>query len=246
MARYTLATTSWDQFTASTSGQAELKVARLDTTASPAAATLLVDQHYTIAPASMRGTIYYWAINTGRVMRIKPGAADDCSPDDFLGPGEWSVPRLPHRLGERLAARRERGPLDSTVDESSVAYDLQTSATAGRATTETSGTSAWALRRVTPDGATLVENCAPLRGGVNGYAMGAFDVGTGMTVAGTGLDGTALWMPAFSPDAKLLAYVTSTAATGAATSTPSTGTTPPSRRRTIGSSCPPGRTPRPA
>src|SRR6185369_4216974 len=35
---------------------------------------------WTIAPQSMRGTIYYWSNDLGRVLRIQPGAA---MPDDF-------------------------------------------------------------------------------------------------------------------------------------------------------------------
>ncbi|HEY6460669.1 MAG TPA: hypothetical protein VIY73_10980, partial [Polyangiaceae bacterium] len=77
--RFDFPAATWQEFTDSTSGGAELKVARWDGTA----ATVAVDQHWTVAPASMRGTIYYWAINTGRVMRIQAGAT---APDDFLGP----------------------------------------------------------------------------------------------------------------------------------------------------------------
>ena len=39
---------------------------------------------WTIAPASMRGTIYYWSNNLGRVLRIKPGAV---APENFLATG---------------------------------------------------------------------------------------------------------------------------------------------------------------
>jgi hypothetical protein len=64
------------QFVDSTSGPTQVTVARWDGTA----ATLIANHTWTIAPASMRGTIYYWSNNLGRVLRIQPGAAQ---PDDF-------------------------------------------------------------------------------------------------------------------------------------------------------------------
>ena len=73
---YTFDPTIWQRFVDSTSGATSVTVARWD----GAAATLLASHTWTIAPASMRGTIYYWAQNIGRVVRIKPGAT---APDDF-------------------------------------------------------------------------------------------------------------------------------------------------------------------
>ena len=46
-------------------------------------------QAWTVAPASMRGTIYYWSNNLGRVLRIKPGAA---MPDDFANQAPLNDP----------------------------------------------------------------------------------------------------------------------------------------------------------
>ena len=37
----------------------------------------------------MRGTIYYWSNNLGRVLRIKPGAA---APDDFANQAPLNDP----------------------------------------------------------------------------------------------------------------------------------------------------------
>jgi hypothetical protein len=74
--RVALDPTTWQKFVDSTSGGTQVTVSRWD----GAAATLLANHAWTIAPASMRGTIYYWSNNLGRVLRIKPGAAQ---PDDF-------------------------------------------------------------------------------------------------------------------------------------------------------------------
>src|SRR5512139_1992189 len=41
-------------------------------------------QSWKIAPGSLRGTIYYWAVNTGTLMKIAPGAS---SPVAVFDPG---------------------------------------------------------------------------------------------------------------------------------------------------------------
>src|SRR5215468_11019905 len=43
-------------------------------------ATVVASHTWKVAPQSMRGTIYYWSNDLGRVLRIQPGAV---SPDDF-------------------------------------------------------------------------------------------------------------------------------------------------------------------
>jgi hypothetical protein len=193
--RFDLDPTTWDQFANSTSGDAELKVARL----SNGAATVVVDHHWTIAPASMRGTIYYWAINTGRVMRIKPGAA---APDDFLGP-QVTCPSC-HTVsanGAKLVMNEGSWPV-----ETSISYDLgmNTNAFSGYPSNG-GGAAEFALAGVSADGKVVVENFAPLRGPI-AKQTGAFDALTGAPIPATGLEGLKLWMPAFSPDDKLLVY----------------------------------------
>ena len=74
--RFDFVPATWTKLVDSTSGAATLTVARF----SGGSAKVAVDHKWTIAPASMRGTIYYWANNVGRVMRIKPGAT---VPDDI-------------------------------------------------------------------------------------------------------------------------------------------------------------------
>jgi len=194
--RYDFAAQDWQRFVDSTSGAAELKVTRWNGTA----ATIISDQQWTVAPASMRGTIYYWAINTGRVMRIQAGAT---KPDDFLGPSV-TCPSC-HTVsanGQQLLMNEGTWPEEVAHD-----YDLKSSAdTYSGYDSMNGGSSEWALPGLTPDGAVLVENFAPLRGNI-GKQTGAFDTATGMAIPNTGLEGKQLFMPAFSPDGKLLAYV---------------------------------------
>jgi len=197
--RYDFDATTWQEFTDSTSGSAELKVSRWNGTV----ATVATDMHWTIGPASMRGTIYYWAINTGRVMRIQPGAT---APDDFLGPSV-TCPSC-HTVsanGQNLLMNEGTWP-----QETSFNYDLKAGSTAYSGfSSGNNGASQWALPGVSPDGTVVVENWAPLRGNI-GSQTGAFVASTGVAIPSTGLEGNQMWMPAFSPDGQLIAYVDST------------------------------------
>jgi len=196
--RYDFSANDWLGFVDSTSGAAELKVSRWNGTA----ATIATDLHWTVAPASMRGTIYYWAINTGRVMRIQAGAT---APDDFLG-ASVTCPSC-HTVsanGQQLLMNEGTWP-----SETSFNYDLQSSSNTYSGFAVTTGSSEWALPGLSPDGTVVVENFAPLRGNI-GVQTGAFNAATGAAIGSTGLEGQQLYMPAFSPDSKLLAYVDST------------------------------------
>jgi hypothetical protein len=195
MGRYDFTGPDWLDFVNSTSGAAELKVARWNGTA----AALATDLHWTVAPASMRGTIYYWAINTGRVMRIQAGAT---APDDFLG-ASTTCPSC-HTVsanGQQLVMNEGTWP-----NETSFNYDLKSASNTYSGFSVTTGSSEWALPGVTPDGTVIVENFAPLRGPI-GVQTGAYSAATGAAIGSTGLEGKQLYMPAFSPDSQLLAYV---------------------------------------
>jgi len=94
--------------------------------------------------------------------------------------------------------------------ETSIAYDLTSSANDYSGfSSNGNGASEWALSGASPDGTTIVENFAPLRGNI-GAQMGAFDTTTGAAIGSTGLESNPLWMPAFSPDGQLLVYVDGT------------------------------------
>ena len=195
--RYDFDQTIWSQFINSSSGGAELKVARWN----GSAAAVAVDQHWTIGNGSMRGTIYYWAINTGNVMRIQPGAS---SPQQFVT-GGVACPSC-HTVsanGNHLVMNTGNWPSETSVD-----YDLGTSSNAFSGMSVNSGASAWAQAGVSADGSVVVQNFAPLRGNI-GTTTGAFDAVTAAQIPSTGLEGIQMWMPAFSPDDKLIAYVDS-------------------------------------
>ena len=196
--RYDLDAALWEQMSRSTSGALTLDVARFD----GAAAKTVLHHQYSIAPASMRGSIYYWAIDTGRVMRIKPGAT---APDDFLS-SESAYTTCPscHTVsadGARLVMNEGSWPNEVSVSRNIAAQtdDLKTLPSGG------SGASRWALAGLSADGKVVVENFASLRGDI-GKVTGAFDSVTGAVIPNSGLD-KPLHMPAFSPDDQLLAYI---------------------------------------
>ena len=61
----------WKKLTDSTTGAITVSVARNDGSQPYAPIT----RTWTIAPANLTGSIYYWAVNAGNVMRLQPGAA---------------------------------------------------------------------------------------------------------------------------------------------------------------------------
>ena len=67
----------WRKLTDSTSGNLDISVQRYDGTT----AYLPKTQSWTIAPANLAGTIYFWEVNNGNVVRIQPGAT---APQSFI------------------------------------------------------------------------------------------------------------------------------------------------------------------
>ncbi|HEY2515516.1 MAG TPA: hypothetical protein VGI39_31830 [Polyangiaceae bacterium] len=213
--RYDFDATIWQKFTDSTSGAASMKLARWN----GSAATVVADQSWTIAPGSMRGTVYYWSVNAESVVRLTGGAT---APENFLGssgPAENHAPYCPscHTVsadGSRLVMNEGTWGASPSPEEASYLYDLRTDASAGpflpnahTSICESDGCpSEWGLAAVSPDGTTVVENFSPLRGQI-GQTTGAFDSSSAQPIAGSGLEGKPLCMPAFSPDGLLLAYV---------------------------------------
>ncbi len=158
-------------------------------------------QSWTIANANVRGTIYYWRINGGRVVRIKPGAD---APDDFLTPPAGTT--LPpgqmgtvntgciachavSRDGSTIAASYD-GSWSPwvTFDAKSGAQDYYSNAGSG-------------FTAITPDGSLVVygqSSQTPLR-------LADAKNGTSYEPSGLGALGMAV-IPAFSPDGTKLAY----------------------------------------
>jgi hypothetical protein len=198
--RYAFATPIWQKFVDSTSGAANLTVARWNGTSAAKA----VEHKWTIAPASMRGTIYYWANAVGRVMRIKPGAT---APDDFSAGTFGSLPASGCTMTCHTVSA-DGSTLVSGGDTLGGSYDLlknkpiyDTGGTAGSPQKRV-----WSNPALSPNGKYLVQNSSPLPG-PPGAQDGLWNTANGARIAGSGLDGAHLGMPSFSPDGTKLAYV---------------------------------------
>jgi hypothetical protein len=189
----------WAQFTGSTAGAAQITVARWDGTA----ATVITQQTWTIASASMRGTIYYWANNLGRIMRLDPGGA----------PADFSMGVVPaptqgcsmacHTVAANGSAMTVAGGTFGGT------YDLQSNAMGySVGAGENSGPiRQWGLGSISPKGDLMVANALmdPLTGLT---ADGIFSTSTGAPVASSGLSAEKTFMPAFSPDGSGFVFVT--------------------------------------
>ncbi len=204
-ASFTLAPDTWQKFVDSTSGKAKLTVARL----SAGAATVIADHAWTVAPASMKGTIYYWANNLGRVERIKPGAT---APDDFsAGVLPGSVTSNGNTFTCTMTCHTvsaDGSTLVSGGDVFAGTYDLRANAVKfdKGGTPGAPDKRAWAMPALSPNGKYLVENASNLPGPPGG-SDGLFLTADGTRVPSSGLDGIRFGMPAFSPDGTRLAYV---------------------------------------
>jgi hypothetical protein len=199
--RYSFTATSWEKFVDSTAGAATLDVARYSGTAATKVATL----NWTIAPASMRGTIYYWANALGRVMRIKPGAA---APDDFSAGTFGSLPASGCTMTCHTVSA-DGSTLISGGDTLGGSYDLlknqpihDTGGMPGDTTKRK-----WSNAALSPNGKYVVENGNSAVPGPPGQEDGMWNTSDGTRVASSGLDGIRLGSPSFSADGTLLAYV---------------------------------------
>lgn len=198
--RYTFNATTWQKLVDSTSGAADLTVARYSGTT----ATVAAKHQWKIAPGPMRGTIYYWANNQGRVMRIKPGAA---APDDFSAGTFGTLPSSTCTMTCHTVSA-DGSTLVSGGDTLGGSYDLlknkpiyDTGGTAGSPAKR-----AWSNAALSPNGKWVIQNSSPLPG-PPGAGDGLWNTSDGTRVMGSGLDGAHLGMPNFAPDGSKIAYV---------------------------------------
>jgi hypothetical protein len=206
--RYAFTGTNWQKFVDSSSGAATLEVSRF----SAGVATKVTTLSWKIAPASMRGTIYYWANAQGRVMRIKPGAT---APDDFSAGTFGALPASSCTMTCHTVSA-DGSTLVSGGDTLGGSYDLlnnkpiyNTGGNAGDATKRK-----WSNAALSPNGKYIVENGNTAVPGPPGAEDGMYNTADGTRVAGSGLDGLRLGSPSFSADGTKLAY---TALAGATT-----------------------------
>ena len=196
-----VAQATWDKLTASNGGDAvKVTLSRWDATQKKAYAS--ASQSWTIAPASVRGAIYYWTTSAGGHMsRIRPGSG---AQPEVLNGGKCMGCHAVSADGNTLVASVEEAPSNDDVAKSGskrawVSFDLP-GATQRAASTSFSGNVA-----VNPDGKFVVYGDQKLKLG---------DAVTGQPIPGSGLDTTPLdpgmngfMTPAFSPDGKKLTAV---------------------------------------
>jgi WD40 repeat protein len=174
---------------------------------------------WTVAPGSLKGSIYYWAVNTGQLMKIAPGAATpvvvfDSGPYDQLGspaPTNYDGSTPPWETGgngKRCVACHAVSKDGSTIasifeKKGSTAspwgtIDLTTSPPTTVQITPYDSTAIYL--GLTPDGKQAVANNGAMQ-------MNLVDTKTGAPIA-TALDTMAdkVADPAFSPDGKLFAF----------------------------------------
>ncbi len=202
--RYAFAPATWQKFVDSTSGVANVTVARLAGGTTAGAATVIAKHTWTIAPASMRGTVYYWANNQGRVMRIKPGAT---APDDFSNGTFGTLPASSCTMTCHTVSA-DGSTLVSGGDTLGGTYNLLTNKpvydTGGNAGTNQKRL--WGMPAVSPNGKYVIQNASNLPGPPGGQD-GMWNSADGTKVPASGLDGVRLGMPNFAPDGTKIAYV---------------------------------------
>ncbi len=196
-ARYLLDATVWTQLTESgDGGTVDIRVHRLPSGAP--AATQVIDHDWTVANGSLRGTVYYWANNIGRVMRIKPDAG---APEDFL-----AAAGISSNCSTCHSVSANGSTLIIGGDVSTSTFDLINNVEVFSTTSVGKPVRNWAMPAISPDGTTLIENNAQLPGPPGG-SDGMWDAATGQKLTGLGLDGVFLDMPAFAPDGSRIAFV---------------------------------------
>lgn len=197
--RYSLDDASWEQLTESgPGGDIAVHVARMPAGAPTAA--VVVDHTWKIANGSLRGTVYYWANNLGRVVRIKPGAKE---PDDFLPPNAKETCSTCHAVSANGSTLVIGGDTAASV------IDLATNTVTLKLGDVGKPVRNWSMPAISPNGKVLIENNAKNLPGPPGSVGGdgMWDVATGQKILGTGLDNVKLGMPAFAPDGTKIAYL---------------------------------------
>ncbi|GAC1577146.1 MAG: hypothetical protein NVS3B20_08600 [Polyangiales bacterium] len=187
-ARATIPKEEWAKLLDTATSSAPLKVtlSRLPG-GTGVAAVQSTSQSWTIATANLQGTIYYWRINTGSVVRIKPGA---------LAPEEFIKPSKPHTCVACHSISHDGSTLVAAYagDTSPwVTFDPKTGAE-NYSSGKISG-----FEAIYPDGSLVVY------GQSTGALALAQSKGSSLEPSGLAAFGTATH-PTFSPDGKKLAF----------------------------------------
>lgn len=207
----TISATRWALLTDSTTGTVDVAIARL----SSGVATGVIHHQWTIAPVRLPGTLYYSALAPGavdftvRAYDFSVGSSTDLF-GDYRPTGAEHCPKCHTASADGSHIVMAMAPL-TTLE--SVTYDLATGATT-YVGLPSSGP--WQAAALSAHAEVVVPNFAPIRGGLVAVATtpGAYDPTTGAAISGSGLDAIRTWMPTFSPDDRLLAYVAETPTPG--------------------------------
>ena len=214
--RFLLPADVWTQLTQSNAGESvALDVQRL----SASTAHQAMHETWTIAQGSLRGSIYYWAVNTGQLMKVAPGASSpvvifDSGPADQLGtpaPASYNGTVPPWESGgnnKRCVACHTVSKDGSTI---AAVFEKKGSTASPWGTIDltqatpsvvqiTPYTSTTIYLGLTPDGAYAAQNDLAM-------TMSLVNAKTGAAVA-SALDGFTdkTCDPSFSPDGKHLAF----------------------------------------
>jgi WD40-like Beta Propeller Repeat len=196
-----VAQATWDKLTASNGGDPlKLTLSRWDAAQNKAYAS--ASQSWTLAPASLRGAIYYWTTSAGGHMsRIRPGTG---AQPEVLNGGKCMGCHAVSADGTTLVASVEDQPSSDDVAKSGtkrgwVSFDLP-GATTKAASTLFSGNVA-----VNPDGKFVVYGDQTLKLGDSATGLQIPNSGLETMPKDTGMSG--FMTPAFSPDGKKLAMV---------------------------------------
>ncbi|MCC6216823.1 MAG: PD40 domain-containing protein [Polyangiaceae bacterium] len=185
-----------------------------------------MSQSWKIAPGSLRGTIYYWAVNQGAIQKISPGAtapvpAFDPGPYDQLGapaPVSGYDGRVPpwddQGSGKRCVACHTVSKDGSRLAALFSACQPGQPCDRPWGIVDTASSQITALSNYSPGSAiysALSPNGSHLVWDTQQFGMHLGDPATGLGLA-SGLDAlTQVAHPQFSPDGKLLAFASGTA-----------------------------------
>jgi hypothetical protein len=213
---FTIPGTIWSNLTDSNAGEdLQVDVLRL----SGGVAHAAMHEAWIVAPGSLKGSIYYWAVNTGQLMKIAPAAATptvvfDSGPADQLGTPAaanydgsmppWETGGNNKRCVACHAVSKDGSTIASIFEKKGSTaspwgtIDLTTTPPTTVQITPYDSTAIYL--GLTPDGKQAVANNAALQ-------MQLVDTKTGAPIP-TALDSMAdkVADPAFSPDGKLFAF----------------------------------------
>jgi hypothetical protein len=145
-----------------------VKVTRL--AAGQNAAKVVADHKWTMAKGSMRGSVYYWVNNLGRVVRLKPGQP---APEDFLKAAGHSGCSTCHAV----SANGQTLILGGDINVSK--FDLLGNKATFSVTSVGKQIRNWAMPAISPDGKFLVENNAQHIPGPPGGNDGLYNTDNG-------------------------------------------------------------------